>query len=69
MIDGSQEMCSKKYLLVFGGFVLSGCSTTELRCGTDGNESYVELIKVQDTIRSTAELAKLCQFSRSENDA
>ena len=44
--------------------LLSGCSATTLRCGVDGETSYVDLVNFpQDLTNSTRDLAELCGFA------
>ena len=49
--------------------IISGCSATTLRCGTDGESSYVEVISVpQDVANTTRNFADLCAFNYEEDD-
>ena len=44
--------------------LLSGCSATTLRCGTDGESSYVDLVNVpQDISAAVREYKDLCGFT------
>ena len=53
-------------------FVLSGCgaiSATTLRCGTDGDSSYVEIGSAPQSIaQNTRALAELCGFAYEIED-
>jgi len=50
---------------------LMGCSVTSLRCGVDGDSSYVELVSSPQSIsQNSRTLAELCSFSyQEENNA
>lgn len=57
-----------KYLyLVLIALPLSGCgaiSATTLRCGTDGDSSYVEIVSAPQSISAnTRALGELCSFA------
>ena len=55
-----------KKLIGFGVILamLGGCSATTLRCGTDGESSYVELINVpQDIAGTSRHFNELCAFN------
>lgn len=44
--------------------LLSACSATGLRCGTDGDSSYVELVGApQHIASSTRAFSELCGFA------
>lgn len=44
--------------------VLGGCSATTLRCGVDGEMSYVDLVNVpQDISAQSRYFAELCGFA------
>jgi len=44
--------------------LLSGCSATTLRCGTDGESSFVDLVNVpQDLSSQTRHFKDLCGFA------
>ncbi len=43
-------------------FAAGGCSTT-LRCGTDGDASYVDLISVRDIPTNARYFTELCGFN------
>jgi len=44
--------------------LLAGCSATSLRCGTDGDASYVDLVNVPQDISSAARYyTDLCGFN------
>lgn len=45
-------------IIVFG---LEGCAST-LRCGTDGESSYVELDSLDDVERMVGAYTELCRF-------
>lgn len=50
--------------------LLGGCSATTLRCGTDGESSYVELVNVpQDISPSVRHYRDLCGFNYGADDA
>ena len=63
--------------LVRKGFIglslalLSGCSATSLRCGTDGESSFVDLVNVPQDISSQSRyFAELCAFAyEGDNNA
>lgn len=43
---------------------LAGCSATSLRCGVDGDSSFVELYNFPQSItRETQRMADLCGFA------
>lgn len=47
--------------------VLSGCSATTLRCGTDGESSFVDLLNLPQDISGQARYFKeLCGFAYEE---
>ena len=49
---------------------VSGCSATSLRCGTDGDVSYVELINVpQDLTSQTRHFRDLCGFNYDKGES
>lgn len=56
-----------KTLLVIILLTMGGCASS-LRCGTDGDSSYVDLINVRDIPSSGRYYAELCGFSYEEND-
>lgn len=62
----------KLFVLILIALGLSGCGTfsaTTLRCGTDGDSSYVEIASAPQSISSnTRALAELCSFSFQENN-
>lgn len=63
-----------KFCLTLALFSLSGCgafSATTLRCGTDGNSSYVEVVSAPQSVSSsTRALGELCAFAyEGDNDA
>lgn len=44
--------------------LLGGCSATSLRCGVDGDSSFVELYNFPQSItRETQRMADLCGFA------
>lgn len=51
-------------------FGLSGCgamSATSLRCGTDGDTSYVEVVSAPQSLsQNTRALSELCAFAYQE---
>ena len=57
----------RKAWIIFGCLILSGCgalSATTLRCGTDGDSSYVEIGSApQGIAQNTRALAELCGFA------
>lgn len=64
----------KIVILVSLSVLLTGCgafSATTLRCGTDGDTSYVEVASApQSLANSTRAYAELCAFAyEGENDA
>ena len=51
-------------LLCFALCALSGCSLSTLRCGTDGDSSFVDLVNVPQDISSQSRyLGELCGFA------
>ena len=63
----------KKLLVIAtASFVLSGCGTfsaTALRCGTDGESSYVEVTSAPQAISSNVRaLSELCAFAYEGNN-
>lgn len=56
-----------RFLLLFSVVALSGCgaiSATTLRCGTDSNTSYVEVVSAPQSLsQNTRALAELCAFA------
>lgn len=53
-----------KTLLLVAILTLTGCSATTLRCGTDGQSSYVELLNLpQDIAGTTRHYKDLCAFN------
>ena len=57
-----------KYILGISVILcLSGCgaiSATSLRCGTDGEESYVELVSATQNVGSNGRvIAEICSFA------
>lgn len=53
-----------KVLLGLSLAVLSGCSATTLRCGVDGEISYVDLVNVPQDIGGQARyFTELCGFA------
>ena len=51
---------------------LSGCgaiSATSLRCGTDGDDSYVELVSAPQNVGSNGRvIAEICSFAYEGGD-
>jgi len=48
--------------------LLMGCSVTSLRCGTDGDSSFVNLNTNQETLsQNSREMASLCAFAYQES--
>lgn len=60
-----------KVLLCLSLAAIGGCSATTLRCGTNGESSYVELINLpQDIAGTTRHYKNLCAFNyEGANDA
>ena len=49
--------------------MLGGCSATGLRCGVDGDSSYVELVGApQHVSQNTRAFAELCGFAYEVED-
>jgi hypothetical protein len=49
--------------------VLSGCSATSLRCGVDGESSFVELYGApQHMSQNTRQFGELCGFAYEKSD-
>lgn len=60
----------KKIILLITITTLSGCSATSLRCGTDGESSFVDLVNVPQDISSQSRyFAELCSFAYQESGA
>lgn len=60
-------MKSKLIVLCLSLAVLSGCSATSLRCGVDGDSSFVQLYGApQHVSQNTREFAQLCGFAYQE---
>lgn len=61
-----------RYLLLSSAIplaLLAGCSGTSLRCGTDGDSSYVELVNVpQDLTSAVRHYRDLCGFNYGVDD-
>lgn len=54
----------KKMLIPLALVVLSGCSATSLRCGVDGESSFVELYGApQHMSQNTRQFGELCGFA------
>ncbi len=48
---------------------IGGCSATTLRCGTSGDDSYVELVNVpQDITGQSRTFNELCGFAFQESE-
>lgn len=53
-----------KLILIFLLISLAGCSATSLRCGTDGDSSFVELYNLpQDLSANARNFKELCSFA------
>ncbi len=56
----------------FAGFILlclpmAGCSATSIRCGSDGESSYVDLTNIPDNLPNQIKsYAQLCNFSQEK---
>ena len=49
--------------------LLGGCSATSLRCGVDGESSFVDLVNLpQDISAQSRYFAELCGFAYEEDD-
>lgn len=49
--------------------LLSGCSATTLRCGSDGESSYVDLVNVpQDLAGQSRHFTELCAFAYDQEE-
>ena len=61
----------KKFLIFSACITLSGCgalSATTLRCGVDGDSSYVEVASAPQSISTnTRALAELCGFAYDQD--
>lgn len=56
--------------LVGIAFVAAGCSVTSLRCGVDGDISYVDLVNVPQDLASQARYFEgLCGFAYEATDS
>lgn len=52
------------WLLVLSLAVLGGCSATSLRCGYDGDSSFVDLVNLPQDISSQSRyFGELCGFA------
>ena len=58
----------KKYVAVAVAVMLSGCSATSLRCGTDGESSYVHLDNFDEIAISGRYYAEVCAFNYQAGD-
>lgn len=62
-----KEFSMKTIILLVVAFGVSGCgafSATTIRCGTDGDASYVELVSApQGVSANTRALSELCAFA------
>lgn len=62
-----KERDMKKLLLIIPCLTLSGCgafSATTLRCGTDGDSSYLELVSApQNVSGQTRAIGEMCAFA------
>lgn len=57
-------MIGKIMIICLSLAMLSGCSATSLRCGTDGDRSYVDLVNVpQDLAGQARYFSELCAFA------
>ncbi len=55
-------------LSVLSALVVS-CSATSLRCGTDGESSFVDLVNLpQDMSANSRNYAQLCSFAYEKDD-
>ena len=56
-----------KFVIILCGLSLSGCgaiSATSLRCGTDGDSSYLELVSAPQNISAnTRAIGEMCAFA------
>ena len=60
----SERINMKSIVLTLSLALLSGCSATSLRCGTDGESSFVDLVNVPQDISSQSRyFADLCSFA------
>jgi len=63
----SEERVMKKLGIILVTFCLSGCgaiSATSLRCGTDGDDSYVELVSAPQNVGSNGRvISEICAFA------
>ena len=63
---------TKLVIITIAALSVSACgamSATSLRCGTDGDASYVEVISAPQSLsQNTRALAELCAFAYGEND-
>ena len=60
---------TKRILIGIIALACAGCSATSLRCGTDGEQSYVELIDVpQDLAGASRHYVDLCGFAYEGDD-
>ncbi len=64
---GYAKVGGTRFLLALAGLFLTGCSmfsATGLRCGTDGDSSYVEVTSAPQAIsQNVRALSELCAFA------
>ncbi len=54
----------KKIIIVLLAVSLSGCSATSLRCGVDGDSTYLEMVSMpQDLGPFSRNVASMCGFA------
>lgn len=62
----------KYILVVLASLSLAGCgaiSATTLRCGTDGESSYLELVSAPQQVAATARAtAQMCGFAYQQEE-
>ena len=63
----------KIFLLILSAACLGGCgaiSATSLRCGTDGDSSYLELTSApQNVSANTRAIGEMCAFAYEGDDS
>lgn len=52
----------KKIIGIFIVLLLSGCASS-LRCGTDGDSSYVDVVNIREIPSAGRYYAELCSFA------
>ena len=68
-LAGKGNIMKKLILLLVALSTLAGCSATSLRCGIDGDSSFVELYNLpQNFSQNTREYARVCGFAYEQRE-